>query len=189
MKRGKSSTPLLWTQKAGRLEVAIPLKRGKSSTRMWLTDTDNRRVAIPLKRGKSSTLSLNDSDSMPPGRNPLEAGQKFNLSIISLVKTPGASRNPLEAGQKFNELRPGRRRRVFRKVAIPLKRGKSSTKYPLGTRKRLSSRNPLEAGQKFNSLALNKVKPDGVAIPLKRGKSSTVGCDRVPQPQSGSQSP
>ena len=58
-------------------------------------------------------------------------------------------RNPLEAGQKFNEVVDGV---VLTKVivAIPLKRGKSSTVSTMLLRTRML-----------------------VAIPLKRGKSST----------------
>ncbi len=36
------------------------------------------------------------------GRNPLEAGQKFNKPSLR-KKREFFSRNPLEAGQKFNE--------------------------------------------------------------------------------------
>ena len=71
------------------------------------------------------------------GRNPLEAGQKFN-SVMELPLTRGKSRNPLEAGQKFN---------IEKKISQITNK----------------CRNPLEAGQKFNplnfgSLALNRIK-------------------------------
>ena len=70
-----------------------------------------------------------------------------------------ARRNPLEAGQKFN-LNDGKTipSSGVVAVAIPLKRGKSSTSYIQVTEQIRSGRNPLEAGQKFN---LN----DGITIP------------------------
>ena len=36
-------------------------------------------------------------------RNPLEAGQKFNMNVL-VDASKEDSRNPLEAGQKFNVL-------------------------------------------------------------------------------------
>ena len=82
-------------------------------------------------------------------RNPLEAGQKFNKARSGELSWEEVGRNPLEAGQKFNEwfLDPPQ---SMIHVAIPLKRGKSSTGNVTGA-------------------ALGS----GVAIPLKRGKSST----------------
>ena len=84
------------------------------------------------------------------------------------------SRNPLEAGQKFNVV-------TFESpndeetVAIPLKRGKSSTSEYLDAVKAAICRNPLEAGQKFNEdVVYDLIKKARVAIPLKRGKSSTI---------------
>ena len=61
----------------------------------------------------------------PHGRNPLEAGQKFN-NISRINEKEDAGRNPLEAGQKFNVTfeEQGQDEEA---VAIPLKRGKSST--------------------------------------------------------------
>ena len=38
----------------------------------------NNHVAIPLKRGKSSTVDAGGRIRLYKGRNPLEAGQKFN---------------------------------------------------------------------------------------------------------------
>ena len=85
-------------------------------------------------------------------------------------------RNPLEAGQKFNSNQV-----VIMSfdtiVAIPLKRGKSSTRLDERNNANTERRNPLEAGQKFNGKKLqNRRLPSGVAIPLKRGKSSTELC-------------
>ena len=37
-------------------------------------------------------------------RNPLEAGQKFNVINQVIINEFSTSRNPLEAGQKFNDL-------------------------------------------------------------------------------------
>ena len=37
-------------------------------------------------------------------RNPLKAGQKFNLQIVLIILKIMLCRNPLEAGQKFNEI-------------------------------------------------------------------------------------
>ena len=151
------------------------------------------QVAIPLKRGKSSTPHTSRCGSFHTSRNPLEAGQKFNHHRHR-DKASARRRNPLEAGQKFNWHNlptiggSG--------VAIPLKRGKSSTlnqefalhtmhcRNPLEAGQKFNrklksfcgrqrSRNPLEAGQKFNSLCSSGVEPSFVAIPLKRGKSST----------------
>ena len=59
-------------------------------------------------------------------------------------------------------------------VAIPLKRGKSSTIDFEDDTVEVTRRNPLEAGQKFNYRNYEgKTDLLGVAIPLKRGKSST----------------
>ena len=65
---------------------------------------DEEQVAIPLKRGKSSTMNTNNTDLLSLRRNPLEAGQKFNLHLTHQSPVSSLSRNPLEAGQKFNLL-------------------------------------------------------------------------------------
>ena len=49
-----------------------------------MPDDDKRmsksEVAIPLKRGKSSTIDFEDDTVEVTRRNPLEAGQKFNMT-------------------------------------------------------------------------------------------------------------
>ncbi len=83
------------------------------------------------------------------GRNPLEAGQKFNP----------------EAYEKLGQLHP---------VAIPLKRGKSSTQPGIpdlycGSKVAI----PLKRGKSSTWILKQSGEQNSVAIPLKRGKSST----------------
>ena len=88
------------------LHVAIPLKRGKSSTSLFQkTACLSPKVAIPLKRGKSSTRRSELALCNEFGRNPLEAGQKFNFPDEDSEMKCALGRNPLEAGQKFNDYR------------------------------------------------------------------------------------
>ena len=112
----------------------------------------------PLEAGQKFNQVHRQHHNHVLRRNPLEAGQKFNW-VCNRNLCAISSRNPLEAGQKFNPYPDGVLERWSR-VAIPLKRGKSSTEawsFIEGLRAR---RNPLEAGQKFNMSAfLNKLTP------------------------------
>ena len=82
--------------------VAIPLKRGKSSTRynsffqQWIY-----RSQSPWSGAKVQHMTPMSKDEFNECRNPLEAGQKFNWDV-PWETSVGDRRNPLEAGQKFN---------------------------------------------------------------------------------------